>query len=598
MRVVIGLLVVVAVVVAGWQSWAPSATAPVLPGNEAAPSAAMAVTLPAPSGASAQGPAAAGPPSGLPPTDERREAARVVQVRVVDAFDQPVAGAQVELQATLTAEPFAAFETDASGRCALPVLEDVAFVRATHDDVGSSVRREVRPLAADDEVVVLMLLRPVVVRGLVLARDAKPMPGAVLRIEVKTVWPTALTHMVSMQQTITDATGRFALDAMLGTTLRLVVDEARGQASQDVEVNAASEVLVACSGAFGIEGVAVDEQGQSVVATVSKAEPWPPGQSIVYFQDAAAAQFSLTVEQPGRYLLTATAEGYCTPTIEVMLSLEQPRARITIVMVRGLPTRGVVVHANGLPVAAAFVAAETTVPGWGRVFAECAEDGTFALRLPKDTAWSLECGRNEPVPCQAGDQNLRFVLLDEQDQGVPEMFPESPRQAVVEVELEVYTEDLRPAVFPWLQWVSRVGDTFTVSQVAADNEGHHFHLKGIVPGGRPCLAAMDAVTNQTGFLWIEPPYEPQRLVLQPQVPLTVSVRHRGGPARAVVVDVEPCGLWQQQRVDATGRTHFVGIAHGPAVVKVLRGVEVLARRAIELRPGQRPTLTIGVDLSK
>ena len=79
--------------------------------------------------------------------------------------------------------------------------------------------------------------------------------------------------------------------------------------------------------------------------------------------------------------------------------------------------------------------------------------------------------------------------------------------------------------------------------------------------------------------------------------VSVSVAHAGRPARGITVFVEPCGSTQQARLRSTGRIRF-RVPVGPANVRIVRGVEVLAEREVVVESAQAVEVALSVDLSR
>ena len=58
------------------------------------------------------------------------------------------------------------------------------------------------------------------------------------------------------------------------------------------------------------------------------------------------------------------------------------------------------------------------------------------------------------------------------------------------------------------------------------------------------------------------------------------------------LEIDPCGPSGRWTVGTDGVGRAARVSHGPAVLRVLRGAEVLAVRAVELLPGQRMEFSI------
>ncbi|MBL8755061.1 MAG: hypothetical protein JNK15_17285 [Planctomycetes bacterium] len=508
-------------------------------------------------------------------------------VQVVDAFAEPVAGAQVELWHRLeAAAPFRVATADARGESRLPVQADAVLVRARADGVGDSVRLRVERAQAAAAPVVLMLLQVVQVRGLVLAGDGAPLRGATVQAEER--WQGGEITRPNLTATAlpTDGEGRFAFDCAVGTTVDLQAVGESGAASTSLLVTQSCEVVLACPGAFRIEGSIVDANGRPLAGTATTSEFTNPfsGLADPWFGGVHAAEssttFSLAVDQPGRHVVHVNVPGHRVSPVEVFLSVQDRHRVVTCVAHPEVETRGTVVDAGGAPVHHVVVVAKPDDAAWGEVVG-VVEHGAFALRLVGATGWTLAVpvSPGSAMHCVAGDTALRLVVAE-------------PWAASSSVAVDVFAVDGTPprhAVFTALRGH---GEHRTLETVKPDGELPRVRVAMPMSRERWLLLAQDPFTRHAGHVWIESGERPVQLSLEPLVPLEVTVRRDGKPVRSAVVRVEPSGEAARVRVDAKGVARFPGLAHGPAVVRVLHGNAELATREIVLRTRDFAFLTI------
>ena len=79
--------------------------------------------------------------------------------------------------------------------------------------------------------------------------------------------------------------------------------------------------------------------------------------------------------------------------------------------------------------------------------------------------------------------------------------------------------------------------------------------------------------------------------------LRVMVNNVSGASRGLHVTIEPCGNTQRSQVRSNGSAQF-RLPVGPVRIRVLRGLEVLAAKIVQVRSGELLDTTLPVDLSR
>lgn len=556
--------------------------------------------------------------SAAAPTERANEVARGCTVRVVDALGVVVEGAEVQWSRGGESEPFARGTTGADGTCAFAGRERDVLVRAHHDEIGSSVQ----VLAArGGEEVVLPLLRPVWVRGRVELRE--PPTGklvvdvtgrlAVGRAEVGVVAPRAPVAVAD--------DGTFGFEAAAGARLHLLARDERAALVPEQAVVAVDglEVVLTAPDRYEVRGVLLDEHGATVLGPVPEAapdgqwyvserdlltqvaNPWEIGapSPCVRAGDVCAdvgpdGSFVLRVGTP-RTTLVGLFGKQSTESFDVVFSAVRPRADVVLQLRAMVATRGRVVRADGKPVAPRRVSAVTAQSGvdaeavvWefpffdGRVATVAtADEGAFVLELPAGSRWILKSDDCEPVAVEAGQSGVQLVCRE-------------PAAATpTSVRLAIVGANGREPGFPWCEWWRTQGDSILCESLLVrivDGQGlltePRYAPWTLVVHDGPAAAHHQFVVGAL-------PSE-VRLVLQPAASLEVSVRRAGKPLRGLDVVVEPCGPSERVVGDERGVFRLSYVTPGPAFVRVRRGAEVLASRAVELVPGQRTALAIEV----
>lgn len=256
-----------------------------------------------------------------------------LRVEVVDAHGDPVAGARVTVVDPVQGESIANAITDAHGSCEVFVAADRAAVRAIHEEVGRTLTLPVSQ-AEDEEVPVrLVLWRPVEMRGVVLGEDAQPLRGMQVRIEASNLLYGTNAPHVSPERVVSDRLGRFTFEAPVGlqgfATMRVPGVKGRVEAKWTAKLG--GQVVLAVPGAFKIEGLVLDEQGNRTKANVSLANVLLGSWST---KEEPRERFSLDVDRPGQHAIVALGFDGFTAQQTVELSVARPRAYVELTLTK------------------------------------------------------------------------------------------------------------------------------------------------------------------------------------------------------------------------------------------------------------------------
>jgi hypothetical protein len=521
------------------------------------------------------------------PTERADELARGGTVRVVDALGVVVEGAEVQWSRGGENEPFARGTTGADGMCRFAGRERELWVRAHDPAIGTSVL--VQALRGD-AVLVLPLLRPVWVRGRVELRE--PRVGALVvdvsgelrvqRAEVGVVAPTMPVEVAD--------DGTFGFEAAAGATLKLSARDGRGARvpEQKEVVVDGLEIVLASPDLYEVHGVVLDDHGAPVVGQdVPAFGGWSSGAKPIPFVSVGEQTFAVRAD--GSFVATTARSptrahawlgSRTSPTVDITFPPGQWRQNVVLQLSAMRETRGRVVGADGTPGAGRSVKAVRPGVMAMPYITEADADGRFAFELPSGVRWSLSSG-GRSVEVLAGQEDVVVVW------GEPESW------SATGVRLEIVGANGRDAGFPWCEWWRLQDDTIVRELVQLRvvdgqswlDEPRRAPWTFVVHDG-PAAAHHQFVAGA-------PPSE-LRLELQPPASLDVAVQRAGKPLRGLDVLVEPCGPSERAVGDGKGVFRVSYVTAGPAFVRVRRGAEVLASRAVELVPGQRTALTIEV----
>lgn len=519
--------------------------------------------------------------------ERANEVARGTTVRVVDALGVVVVGAEVQWSRGGDGEPFARSTTRADGTCVFAARERELWVRAHHEAIGTSIQVQA---PRSDVVLVLPLLRPVWVRGRVELRD--PAVGQlVVDVKGELLVQRAEVGVVAPPMPIVVADdGTFGFEAAAGATLKLSARDERGSRvpEQKEVVVDGLEVVLASPDRFEVHGVVLDEHGAPVVGQdVPAFGGWSSGSKPIPF--VLVGEHSFAVRADGSFVATTAKSptrahawlgSRTSPTVDITFAPGQRRQNVVLQLPAMVRTSGQVVGADGTPGAGRSVKA--VQPGVMAMpyITEADADGRFAFELPSGPRWSLSSdGRS--VEVVAGQHDVVVV------------WGEPDRWSATGVRLEIVGVNGRDAAFPWCEWWRLQDDTIVRELVQLRvvdgqswlDEARHAPWTFVVHDG-------PAAVHHT-FVAGAVPSE-LRLELQPPASLQVAVQRAGKPLRGLEVMVDPCGPSERAVGDDHGVFRVSYVTAGPAFVRVRRGAEVLASRAVELLAGQRMAIAIEV----
>jgi hypothetical protein len=570
-----GLLILAAVAAAAvWSLWLTNAPGMTPPLAVESPSERAAARV----GTPARQPDVAADPAGNADAARTPVVARPLaeqfSLRVVDAFEVGVAAALVEWQPKSRAAAPAELRTDANGWLRFDSDADELHVRASHPGYGRSVGRPWRR----GEALLLHLLQPVAVIARVIDTEARPMPGAA--VTVTETWSNAGAEpdRTARHVAVADAAGFAHFEVIAGSAMTAQVDEVRGSGSIAATATEPTELLLACRGAFRIEGVVVDRAGAPVAAAVHlsllamSAGGFPmQGWGGQHAESAADGRFRIELERGGAFHLKAVGEGICSMSVPAEVTATSPRCWVSLVAVPTRVTRGSVVDADGTALPSWPVVAEPVDAEFGREWALSGRGGAFELTLAAATKWRLRVDADDApvVMADAGDDQLRLQVIAKAKEDADIAGPT----------VHVVRSDGEPPGYLWQQRLEIGSDGYRRSDLRQPGSGEHARI-----------CQMDADSGESA--WYPADIQPPRpLRLHPPAALTVNVRTSHGSARAVSVVLDPCGAEQFERVDADGVARFRAPV-GPAFVRVHRGPLCIATATIEIVPGHSTSLEV------
>lgn len=479
--------------------------------------------------------------------------------------------------------------------------------RASKDGYGVSVAVVVdaaSPQASNR--IDLSLLRPVVVRGCVVGNGGLALAGALVHVH-PTKGARGVGGAASCDRTVSDGAGRFEFEAAAGFALELsatlegqqVVPARRVVVADDVEI------VLGAPEAFCVRGQVIDEaraapdflpQGVAVPG-------WGVGTEVVVDGTAVAVAADGTfVARTGAAVVEvhAKCEDRTSEPVLCRFGCATTSAFVPLRLRANVPTRGVVVDADGALRAGMTVEALAGEGGRRRVTASCATsaDGAFTLQLPVGSQWWLRVVGGEEVAVTAGDPGVRLRCGVGRDVvGWPLRYHTGgpvagtngnavwamlgPKGVVREMALvervpmarERESEVARAGPF-------RAGDDL------------HWVLREMRPApwslfvqGVPALlpnvdraALREIVLEQSRYAGVD-----------------VRLTRGGEPVRGVQVSVETAAGSGQLQFATGGLHRFVQVPLAqPALVRVWRGEEVVAEQRVELETGRSTQVTIEV----
>ena len=331
--------------------------------------------------------------------------------QVIDAKDQPVAGARVAIDSN----PPRTVVTEADGGFVLEGLIARTYALEATADAGYAGPVRVR-LGAKPEPLTLRIKAAGTVEVVVTADD-KPVAGATVELRSSLLWSAK-----------TGADGVATLTGVGAVWAPLAVhaegySPAAMMAWSSGDPAVPSRFVVALAKGAPISGTVVDDAGKPIggarVVAAAMAEPFP----VVDLrrdgvETKADGTFALPALAAGTWRLTATqadrAPGSSTP---ITVDGVHARTGVKLVLEAGAVLHGTVKDSGGAPIASADVrvVARGFLPWRARREAFTAADGTFAIRgLPRravDVVASHEHGASAIVPADlAAKAEVDIVL--------------------------------------------------------------------------------------------------------------------------------------------------------------------------------------------
>lgn len=252
-----------------------------------------------------------------------------LEVEIVDAHGDPVAGARVTVLDAVSGEVGATAITDRDGLCGVPIAADRAAVRALHEEVGRTLTLPVSQEEDEGTPVRLILWRPVQMRGVVLGEDAQPLRGVRVELEAASLLYGTNSPHVSPASVVSDDLGRFTFEAPLG--LQGYAHMAPPGRGSRVEANwtaeKGGEVVLALPGAFRIEGLVLDADGNRAKANVALAREV---RKLSVGLGDPVEQYSVDAESPGMHEVIALGFDGWTARQKVELSVARPRVYVEL----------------------------------------------------------------------------------------------------------------------------------------------------------------------------------------------------------------------------------------------------------------------------
>lgn len=545
-----------------------------------------------------------GPPVREPGVDAAAPAS-FLQGFVADSLGGSVAAAEVRIERVDGGGAVVVTTAD-DGTWRQAIAPSVWCVRASKPGYGVSVAVVVdaaSPCASSR--LELSLLRPVVVRGCVIGNGGLALAGALVHVR-PTLGARGVGWAASCASTASDGAGRFAFEAAAGFPLELsatldgeiVVPARRVAANEDVEI------VLGAPEAFCVRGQVVDEMRADAgfLPEASVGHGWGTGTEVLVDGTAVAvAADGSFVARTGAAVVEVQAKCDERTSESVLCRFDcgTTNAYVPLRLRSNVPTRGVVVDADGALRAGMTIEALAGEGGRRRVAASCATgaDGAFTLQLPIGSQWWLRVvgGEEAAVTAGRGDVRLRCGLGRElvgwplrhgdgrpvAGAGTKAVWATIGRDGVVRE-----SAMLAPAQPPPGEAAELRGGRF------ADGPREGWLLREMRPA--PWELFVDGVS---AHLPRDERSALRQVVIDRHESICFDVRLlRGGePVRGVHVTVENAAGVGHLQFATGGRHHFPSLPRvGPVLVRVWRGAEVLASRLVDLQPGSEQQVTIEV----
>ncbi|HEX6085943.1 MAG TPA: carboxypeptidase regulatory-like domain-containing protein [Thermoanaerobaculia bacterium] len=299
-------------------------------------------------------------------TDENASPVAAAEVRLTPSTDAP------RFLRTVDAEEARVVFTDGEGNFRLENLPRGAFdleVRA--ENFAPATMRGVNvdsDRAAD--VGVIALERGIVLEGLIMDADDRPVAGATVLAYPPSpagIRGAGVSRLAAAAGEAREATsrgdGRFAITGLrAGETVEVTARKAGFVATTlpQLELPQRDPVTIILEPGSRVSGRVSNEQGEAVVGAVVSVRPsdsaLPPGLSGQTITSDAAGAFTLGELPPGKFALAASARGYMAAEARVIdVRKGEQLDDVTLTMRRGSVVEGVVLGPNGAPATGARI---------------------------------------------------------------------------------------------------------------------------------------------------------------------------------------------------------------------------------------------------
>jgi len=260
---------------------------------------------------------------------EQPEGTWPLVVEIVDAHGDAVAGARVTVVDAVSGEAGVTVITDRDGLSEIPIAADRAAVRGLHEEVGRTLTLPVSKDEDEGTPVRLILWRTVQMRGVVLGEDARPLRGVRVDLEAASLLYGTNSPHVAPANVVSDDLGRFTFEAPLGLHgYAHMTPPGRGaRVKADWTAENGGEVVLAMPGAFRIEGLVLDADGNRAKANVALAREV---KRLSMGMGDPVEQFSVDAESSGMHEIVALGFDGWTAKQKVELTVARPRAYVEL----------------------------------------------------------------------------------------------------------------------------------------------------------------------------------------------------------------------------------------------------------------------------
>ena len=484
---------------------APIAAKPVVPGTVASPAS------------SSDGPKAPGAHDDDPTGPVRLEG------QVIDEKDQPVAGAEVGIDAN----PPKTVVTDASGSFAFDGLIQRDYRLEARSDRGFAGPVRAR-LGAKPEPITLRLKAGGNVEVLVTDGSA-PIANADVELRATVIW-----------QAKTDAKG-IATFTHVGAVWAPLHASASGYAPAAMMLGTSGDpaapirVALKLSRGAAVTGKVVDAAGkpqQAWIVATSASEPFPVGD---VRRDGVESKpdgtFAIAALAAGTWRLTASSTEAQATSTPIILDGQHPKSDVTIVLAAGATVTGKVVDKTGAPVAAANV--KVVQRGWvpwrgvRQVFTR--GDGSFAISgLPRhavDVVAQNDRGSSAITPLDLASGSGTVTLTLDVDGEITGSVVDSAGAPVGDAQVSAYAE-------PTSKPTDYAAAMVRGAQQTISDQGGAFQLTGLPAGNYRVRAARPGASEDeeglAPFVVVKPGGAKVKLVIAREGKITGKVAFADG----------------------------------------------------------------------